>query len=148
MVTVSGSGITVGAVTVVDPNTLTASVTVGPSAALAARDVIVTNPDSGAGTCTGCLTVSPKPTIGTLTPNWRPRGSVSETVLLSGTGFQPGAVVTMSGTGVGAVVVGVSPTQLTLSVTVAPGALTGQRAVTVTNPDAGTVTKTNAFRIT
>lgn len=144
----SGSGVTVGAMSVLDAGTLTASVTVGASAALGGRDVIVTNPDTGTTTCVGCFTVNAKPTIGTLTPSARPRGTTGATVLLAGTGFQPRAVVTVSGTGVDARVVSVSPTQLELSVTVASGAVTGNRSVTVTNPDAGAVTKANAFRIT
>ena len=147
-VRLSGAGVTVGAANVLDASTITVPVTVGGSSALGARDIVVTNPDTGTATCSGCFTVNPKPTIGTLTPNSRPRGSVDSTVLMSGTGFQSGAVVTVSGTGVDATVVVVTPTQLTLAVTVAPGAATGLRSVTVTNPDAGTVAKGNAFRVT
>jgi quinohemoprotein amine dehydrogenase alpha subunit-like protein len=144
----SGAGVTVGTATVLDAATIVVPVSVTASSALGARDIVVTNPDTGTATCNGCFTVNPKPTIGTLSPNGRPRGSSDSTVQMSGTGFQPGAVVSTSGTGVVATVVSVTPTQITLSVTVAPGAVTGLRSVTVTNPDAGTVTKANAFRVT
>ncbi len=144
----SGAGVTVGTATVLDEATITVPVSVTASSALGARDIVVTNPDTGTATCSGCFTVNARPTIGTLSPNSRPRGTVDSTVLMSGTGFQTGAVVTVSGTGVNATVVAVTPTQLTLLVTVAPGAVTGLRSVTVTNPDAGTLTKANAFRVT
>jgi trimeric autotransporter adhesin len=144
----SGAGVTVGAATVVDETTITVPVSVTASSAPGARDIVVANPDTGTATCGGCFTVNPKPTIGTLSPNARPRGTVDSTVLVAGTGFQTGAILTVSGSGVDATVVAVTPTQLTLSVTVAPGAVTGLRSVTVTNPDAGVATKGSAFRVT
>jgi hypothetical protein len=47
-----------------------------------------------------------------------------------------------------ATVTALTPTKLTLSVTVAGNAAAGNRTVTVTNPDTGAVAKGNAFRVT
>ena len=81
----------------------------------------------------------------------RRRARAARSVWLSrcpGTGFQPGLAVSFSGAGVTATVVAVTPTSITLAVDIDPAAATGQRSITVTNPDAGTVTKNTAFRIT
>ncbi len=145
---ISGSGVTVVSTTVDDSTRMTLQLTVGGSAALGARDVTITNPDTGTTTCSGCFTVTDKPTIGSLTPSSRPRGSTDQTVQLSGTGLQAGLVVTFSGTGVSATVVSVTPTSATLKVSVDATAATGSRSVTVSNLDGGTVTKTGAFKVT
>ena len=42
----------------------------------------------------------------------------------------------------------VTPTKLTVEIDVAPTTPTGTRNVTVTNPDTGTTTKSNALKIT
>jgi len=58
-VTVSlSTGVTVGDVQVVDANTITATVTVAATTGAGNRTVLVTNPDLGKGTCTGCFKVS------------------------------------------------------------------------------------------
>ena len=56
--------------------------------------------------------------------------------------------VAISGTGVTATVVAVTPTTATLAVTIAADASPGLRSVTVANPDTGTVTKGSAYRVT
>ena len=127
---------------------MTVQLSVGASATLGARDVTVTNPDTGTVTCGGCFAVNAKPTIGTLAPVSGARGSAGLAVQVPGTGFQPGVAVSFSGAGVTATVVAVTPTTITLAVDIDPAAPTGQRNITVTNPDAGTVTKNTAFRIT
>jgi len=53
-----GSGIAVRRVSYVSPEQLNASIRIGPRAALAQRDVIVTNPDGQSGTGTGCFSVN------------------------------------------------------------------------------------------
>jgi hypothetical protein len=148
VVKVLGGGVTVASATVEDSATLTLSVSVGGSASLGRRDLLVTNPDTGTTTCVGCLTVNAKPTITSLAPSTVPRGTVEQTVSVSGTGFQPAATVTVGGVGVTAVVVAVTPTALTLEVTVSSGAATGSRAVTVINPDGGTATKATGIKVT
>lgn len=51
------SGVTVGNVSVVDANTITATVTVSATTGLGTRTVLVTNADFGKGTCGGCFRV-------------------------------------------------------------------------------------------
>jgi len=53
-----GSGIAVRRASYVSPEQLDVSIRIGPRAALAPRDVIVTNPDGQSGTGTGCFTVN------------------------------------------------------------------------------------------
>jgi hypothetical protein len=147
-VKVSGSGVTINSVAWNSPTQLTLNVSVGGSAALGARDVTVTNPNGGIGICVGCFTVNAKPVLTSVTPSSRPRGASHQTVTLAGSGFQSGLAVSMSGTGVTVAVVAVTATTATLDVSVAANAATGNRTVTVTNPDGGTVAKTNAFKVT
>ena len=135
-------------VTVTNSSTLTIEVTVGGAAAVGARDLTITNTDTGTTTCAGCFAVAAKPTVASLAPNSSPRGSSGQTVVVNGTGFQPGVGVTFSGTGVTATVVASTPIAITLSVTVAANAATTNRSVTVTNLDGGTVTRGSSFRVT
>jgi hypothetical protein len=77
-------------------------------------------------------------------------GQGTHNIQIFGVNFAPGAFVTFSGTGVTVVtgtVVVVSDTQINLQITVAQNA-TGQRSVTVTNPDGGSGTLANAFEPT
>ena len=67
---------------------------------------------------------------------------------LIGTKFAPGATVTLSpATGVTLGAATITPTSIQLNATVAAGAPTGFRAMTVTNPDTGASTLTNAFEV-
>ena len=144
----SGSGVTINSLTRTSATSLKLVVSISGGATAGGRNLTLTNPDTGTTTCTNCFTVNAKPTIGTLTPSSRARGTANQVVTLSGSGFQAGAKVTVSGTGVTATVTALTPTKLTLSVTVAGNAATGNRTVTVTNPDTGAVAKGNAFRVT
>jgi hypothetical protein len=66
---------------------------------------------------------------------------------LTGSALQAGATVTFSGTGITVnSVTGGGPT-LAVNVTLDPGATLGARNVTVTNPDGGAVSKSNAFAV-
>src|SRR5260221_4487659 len=113
---------------------MTVNVTIWPSAAVGARNVTVTNPDTGAATCTGCVTINAAPTLSSVSPATRARGLSSQTLTIAGTGFQPSAVVSFSGNGitVNSTLVG-STTSITVNVTIAPSADLGARSVTVTN---------------
>jgi hypothetical protein len=57
----SGSGITVNSTSFVSSTQLTANITISAIAAIGAGNVTVTNPDGGAGSCTGCFTVNATP---------------------------------------------------------------------------------------
>jgi hypothetical protein len=52
------TGVTLTDVQVVDANTITATASVSPTTGVGTRTVLVTNPDFGKGTCSGCLRVS------------------------------------------------------------------------------------------
>ncbi len=147
VVSIPGGGVTV-ANTSVAAGQITAAVTIGGSAALGARDVVVTNPDTGTTTCIGCFVVNAKPTISGVAPATAPRGATAHAIVVSGTGFQPGAVVALGGAGVTVTVEGITPTSITVRLAVAAGAPTGNRSLTVTNPDGGSVTRATGVRIT
>ena len=142
------AGVTVNSVAVTSSSSLSIEVTIGGAAAVGVRDLTITNTNTGTTTCAGCFSVAAKPTVASLAPNSSPRGASGQTVVVNGTGYQPGVGVTFSGTGVTATVVASTPTAITLSVTVAANAATTNRSVTVTNLDGGTVTKASSFRVT
>jgi Bacterial Ig-like domain/IPT/TIG domain len=133
------SGITVGTTTVNNATTITVSIDVASNAATTARDIIVTNPDGGTATCTGCITITAAPTVTSPTPDHLGQGATNQEVDVPGSGFVDGATVSFSGTGVS--LVGSTTfngaTSLTVHVTVSSTAATGQRDVIVTNPDGG-----------
>lgn len=87
------------------------------------------------------------PTLTTVSPQF---GAVGETlvVTLTGTNFTSGtSSVSFSGTGITVnSVTFTSSTQLTANISIAAGAATGLRNVSVTTPG-GTATKTNAFEV-
>ena len=68
--------------------------------------------------------------------------------MITGTGFAAGAVVSFSGLGVTVNSTTVnSATQITVNITIAAGAATGARDVTVTNADAGLDAQIGAFTV-
>ncbi|MFY9586568.1 MAG: hypothetical protein WAT66_03820 [Actinomycetota bacterium] len=147
-VSFSGTGVTVGAVTVDSPTSISTTISVSATAAATARDVIVTNPDLGAGTCAGCFTVHAAPTVSALNPSAIGQGVTDQDIAVTGTGFVNGAGATFSGTGVTVNNVTVnSGTSITINVDVASDAALGTRDLTVTNPDAGNVTCTACLTI-
>jgi hypothetical protein len=56
-VTFSGNGISIFLISR-SATAISLTVNISNSAALGARNVTVTNPDGGVGTCTGCLTIT------------------------------------------------------------------------------------------
>ena len=96
-----GSGYSIiGGTTFVDSGHLTVNVSVGNNATLGAHDVRVTRPSGGGSViCAGCLTINPKPTITTVVPPSAHQGTTRD-VVINGTGFAPGALVSFSGTGI------------------------------------------------
>jgi hypothetical protein len=145
-----GSGVTVNSTTVVSATQLTANVSIDPGTSTGTRDVTVTNPNGGGtATCTACFTVTASPGAAiSLSPNSRGRGATSQTITVTGSSFQSGAVVVFGASGITVnSTTFVSATQLTVNVTVAANAALGANNVTVTNPDGGTRTATNAFTV-
>jgi hypothetical protein len=141
-VSFSGTGITVNSTAFVDASHLTANVTVSGTATTGARNVTVTNPGGGSGSCTGCFSVTAAqaqpPTIAGFSPS---RGRVGTNVSITGTNFN--SVNAVSFNGVNAVsFTRVSATRVT--VIVPKGATTGP--IRVVTP-AGTAVSATSFRV-
>ncbi|MBK9316291.1 MAG: IPT/TIG domain-containing protein [Acidobacteria bacterium] len=102
-------------------------------------------------TATQSVTVNPPPSTSTLaitsiSPSVGKRGTTL-TVTITGTGFLPGATVSFGGGGITTSTTYNNSTRLTVSVTIAPTALTNTRSVTVVNPIGGSASKALAFAI-
>jgi hypothetical protein len=144
----SGAGITVNSVTRNSATQLTANVTISATATVGASTLTVTNLDGGVGSRATAFTVNARPTITSLSPNSRTRGTSNQTITITGTGFVSGATVAFTGTGITVnSVTRTSATQLTVVISLSGSAATGLRNVTVTNPDAGFYTLTNGFTV-
>lgn len=159
-VTLSGSGFQSGATVVIsggdipvtgisvagDGNSITFSIST-QSAAVGARSVTVSNPDAGTTTKANGFTVNPQPTVTGITPNKGATGTASQSVTITGTGFLSGATVSLgSDIAVSNVVVAGNGQSITATLNLT-GAATGPRNLTVTNPDDGAATKSNAYTV-
>lgn len=139
----AGPNIMVNSVTVNSPTSLTASITVDRTASTGARNFSVINPAPGGGSASQSLTVSnPAPTLSAVAPATGVQGATAMQVVLTGTGFVPGSVVTLTPSTditVSSTTVD-SPTQITIAIDIADGAAIGTRDVAVTNaaPGGGT----------
>lgn len=137
-----GAGITVDAITVTSPGSITATVTISAGAQLGARDIIVTNPAPGGGTATlpGGFTVlaqHPFPAVTAVSPSAGQREATLD-VTLSGSGFIQGVTTVSFGTGITVDAVHVaSAVSLRASIRIGAGAALGPRAVSVSNPAPG-----------
>ena len=147
-VTLSGKGVLLSSVVVNSYTSITATVTVKASAKAGTHTITVTNPDGASIACTNCLTIDAGPTISTASPSSIAPGAKKVPVTLTGKGFQTGATVSVSGTGIKIVSVTViSSTDIRLIITVPSGTTAGSRTITITNPDGGT-TQAQVLRIT
>ena len=147
-VSFSGSGISVNSAIFDNSTQITANITVAVGATVGARNVTVTNPDTGAGTRVGGFTVNPGLTVTSATPPSRPQGVGSQNIVIGGTGFVSGAAATFSGTGITVnSTTFTSATQVTANITLAVGATVGLRDITVTNPDGGIGIGTGVFTV-
>lgn len=133
-----GNGVTVKSVTVSSPTLLTLMVSVAGDAAPGPRDVVVTGTDGGTGTCAGCFTVSPAPTITSVTPNALTRGQSGVVVDVVGATFNSGVKVSVSGSGVSVgTVTRIDSGHLQVTLSASATADLGAHSLTVTNTDAG-----------
>ena len=130
-VSVSGTGVTVGSLSVTNSTTLTATLAIDAAAALGARTITVTN--AGGTTATLSFTIiPPTPTVTTVTPSGGSQRT-SVTVTLAGTNFVPGATVNVDGAGLTVDSVNVaSGTSMTARITIAASAVAGDHNLTVT----------------
>lgn len=142
---VSGSGVTVSNINVVNGTTITADFSVAAGATLGARTVSVTTSGGTTGTQTFTI-IPPPPTLGGLSLTTGAQTG-TQTITLTGTNFQTGATtvdvspanVTVSNVNVA------SSTSLTADFAVAPGAALGARTVSVTT--AGGTSGTQNFTV-
>jgi peptidoglycan/xylan/chitin deacetylase (PgdA/CDA1 family)/major membrane immunogen (membrane-anchored lipoprotein) len=146
-VAISGTGLTY-TVTSVKAAVITLSLSVASLADVGARDITVTKPDGGRGTCSGCFTVTAGPKVTSVAPSSLKRGTTT-TVTILGSGFDSSSRVTLSGLDLTqSKLTLVNPGKLTVSVKVGATAATGGRSVTVTNGDGGTDTLVSGLTIT
>ena len=147
-VSVSGSGVTVSSVTWVGFTTLSVKLSVAAGAATGSRDVSVTNPGAAAGTCTGCLTIDPGPLVASVVPPTGAHGASNVSVKILGANFANGAKVKFN-SGINVVShTFVNSGEIDATVSIASTAKLGGHPVTVTNPDKGVGTLSNAFTVT
>jgi Invasin, domain 3/IPT/TIG domain len=137
----AGSGVAATQVTYVSANQLDVTVSVASSAPAGARTVTVTNPDGGKGSCATCFSVSAGPALVSASPNHLVRSS-TQTVTVSGSGFQAGASMAVSNWVLVSNVTVVDSSTIQATVTVPATTALGSRTVTVTNPDGGRATAT------
>jgi hypothetical protein len=143
-----GAGITVSSLTINSASRVTAVVTVAPTATLGGRTVTVTAPDGRVATRANGFSVTAAPKITSVTPTSIRRGRLA-VFTVNGSGFQNGARLTFSGTGITLNFSGVSGTTSVVAViTVASNAPLGPRTVTITNPDGTTTSRLNAVQVT
>ncbi len=94
---VSGSGVTVGNVNVVDATTITATFTIATGAATGARNVTVTTGGITTNAVSFTVQSPPPPTLSSISPASHTRGGGPVPVTLTGGNFVDGARVTVSG---------------------------------------------------
>ncbi|MGC2062403.1 MAG: hypothetical protein WA610_05445 [Thermodesulfovibrionales bacterium] len=147
-VTVSGTLATASNVVVAgDGLSLTADVTATTGAATGARNITITNPDSGAGTGTGVLTVNARPTVTLASPNTTTAGTTDLAVTVTGTGFQSGATAAFNGTAGITVKSTVWNSATSLTVTIDATSVGAGNTITVTNPDGGISVAGGSFTV-
>lgn len=137
-----GAGITVTGTTLVDAQTLRATISVAADAAAGFRDVTVTTADATAAILSGFQVVAPSAAVTGISPGSARAGATGVAVVISGTGFSSPATVTFSGTGITVRSVTVdSATQITAIIDLDRNAAISARTVTVTVGDspAGTL---------
>jgi hypothetical protein len=143
---VAGTGVAVLSQSVVDANTLVATLSVSAVPVVGGRTITVVNPDAGRGACASCFSVNAAPTVTAISPAIRSRGTTGE-VTITGTNLVAGASVSLgAGVAVSNVTV-VDATTITATVAVAAGAGVGSRSVLVTNRDYGKGTCTGCFKV-
>jgi len=129
------TGITINSTTQ-SGNDYIVNITIAATAPIGSRDVTETDL-SGSDTCPKCFTVTPPPSISSITPSTLAVGGGPVTYTIAGANFIPGATVQISNIGVtaGSTTVAGDGKSLTVPLTASSTAVTGSRNVTVTNPD-------------
>jgi hypothetical protein len=156
--TFGGPGITVDSTSYVSPTQLLATIDIAPGATFGPRSVTALNADGGQGACAACFTVNKGPnpvnwdmltatgkhSVLRIDSKGRTNRQVYTTdVAITGTNFQPGAMVAYAADWVTVnSTTYISTTKIKQNVTIDVvddiNALPEERTITVTNPDGGT----------
>jgi hypothetical protein len=149
-----GAGVSLGAGVIVasgsivvadDGTTITATISVDEDAEVGLRDVTVTNPGLSPSVGEGLFTVNAGPKITEIVPNFGVPGATLD-VTITGTGFGADTEVSFSyGITVNGNVTFVSGTEIQVNISIATELEETDSDVTVTNPDAGTMTLADGF---
>jgi hypothetical protein len=155
MVTLSGSGFVNGAkvsfagagaapysVVYADATQLNVLVSVAGNATPGPRKVTVTNPDGTKVASESVFSISEGPMITEAVNPARVARGTTQTITVTGTGFQPGASLAISSWVLVSDVTVVDANTITATMTVPATTAKGMRGVTVTNPDGGKHTAT------
>jgi Domain of unknown function (DUF1929)/Legume lectin domain/PKD domain len=150
-----GAGIEINTCTYNSATKITANIDVLANATVGARDIVITDTDTQTATLPNGFTVvggvaAPAPTLTGVMPNSEFQGANNVTVNLTGTNFQPSPTCNFDSDFGGTIntCTGVSPTQITVSLTISPTAQLGGHNVIVTNADGQSATLINGFTIT
>jgi hypothetical protein len=131
-----GEGVTVHSAALTSSTRLTVKLSIAEAAAVGPRTAIVAASGGVTGSCGGCFQVLPPPVVSSVTPStWAPGSTVEVTI--SGVFNSWGVSVSVSGTGVTVGSLRVTTSTLVATMTVAAGAATGERLLTVRNGDQG-----------
>jgi hypothetical protein len=145
-----GTDITLGTPRVDSPALITVPITVGPTADISPRDVLV-KLGSNTQTCTGCFKVGLVPTVTSITPTTGNGGGKVDVSAINGTNFRPGATVSLERADQPAVTMidtNVDQANNKISGTFdLANAAPGKWNLRVTNADGGTAVLPNAFTV-
>jgi len=138
-VAVSGTGVSVAGVQVHGATTLTAAVTASAAAALGPRTLTVTIGGTQSGSRASAITVDPDPTLSAVAPAAIARTGRQQWLQLTGTNFEQGMTVSVTGATVASIPTLVDdPTTAIAPVTFPRNAALGPHRTVVANPDGGT----------
>lgn len=140
-------------VRVISSGQIQCTLPVPANAATGSWNVVVTNPDGQSGTIpNGFSVTNPPPVITSITPDSGRHGRTVAIKKIAGANFQTGATIQLVKSGLptisGQNVRVVSSGQITGAFTLPSNAKTGYRDLVVRNPDGGTFSLVNGFRVT
>ena len=144
----SGSGITVTNVTFESATELTVTIDISQGTDTGNRNITIENPDGGTMTAVDAFTVTPGPVFSSVHPEGLAQWASGVELTITGTNFHVTPTVSFSGTGIDVTAITRdSDTLLTITVDIAQDAVTGNRNLTIQNPDGGTITASDAFTV-
>ncbi len=142
-----GSGLSVGTTTFVSPTEIDATIVASPTADATSYSLSITNPDFGATTEAGAITVV-SPSITRIDPLSIKQGETNKIFTINGMGFLPGAIVSFGAAGVTAQIpTTITSTEIITLVSASTDAQIGSTYVGVTNPGGNLVFKADALSV-